>query len=133
MTISDPIGDMLTRIRNAQQKHHPSVSIPSSKFKKFILDALQREGFISSYDVEKNKESNFEVLKVHLKYVHGSPVIREIKRISKPGRRIYSRFESLPRVLNGLGISIISTSKGILSDNEARDQKLGGEILCNIS
>ena len=83
--------------------------------------------------LKKNKESNFEVLKVHLKYVHGSPVIREIKRISKPGRRIYSRFESLPRVLNGLGISIISTSKGILSDNEARDQKLGGEILCNIS
>ena len=94
---------------------------------------MQREGYISSYDVEKNKESNFEVLKVKLKYVHGSPVIREIKIISKPGRRIYSRFESLPRVLNGLGISIISTSKGILSDNEARDQKLGGEILCNIS
>ena len=81
----------------------------------------------------KEKDSSFEALKVNLKYVHGTPVIREIKRISKPGRRIYSRFESLPRVLNGLGIAIISTSKGILSDNEARDQKLGGEIICNIS
>ena len=133
MTISDPIGDMLTRIRNAQQKQHPNVVIPASKFKKFVLDALEREGFISSYDIIKDKVSKFEGLKVNLKYVHGSPVIREIKRISKPGRRIYSRFESLPRVLNGLGISIISTSKGILSDNEARDKKLGGEILCNIS
>ncbi|MEK9741781.1 MAG: 30S ribosomal protein S8 [Pelagibacteraceae bacterium] len=133
MTISDPIGDMLTRIRNAQMKQHPTVSIPSSKFKKYLLDAMQREGFISSYEVTKNENGTFESLKVNLKYVHGNPVIREIKRISKPGRRIYSRFESLPRVLNGLGISIISTSKGILSDNEARDQKLGGEIICNIS
>lgn len=92
---------------------------------------MEREGFIASYEVVK--ESNFEELKVNLKYVHGTPVIREIRRISKPGRRIYSRFESLPRVLNGLGISIISTSKGIFSDNEARDKKLGGEIICNIS
>ena len=133
MTISDPIGDMLTRIRNAQMKQHPTVVIPSSKFKKFLLDAMQREGFISSYEIVKEEGKQFEALKVNLKYVHGSPVIREIKRISKPGRRIYTRFESLPRVLNGLGISIISTSKGILSDNEARDQKLGGEIICNIS
>lgn len=133
MTISDPIGDMLTRIRNAQMKQHPTVVIPSSKFKKFLLDAMQREGFISSYEIVKEEGNQFEGLKVNLKYVHGSPVIREIKRISKPGRRIYTRFESLPRVLNGLGISIISTSKGILSDNEARDQKLGGEIICNIS
>lgn len=133
MTISDPIGDMLTRIRNAQMKLHPTVLIPSSKFKKFVLDVMQREGFISSYDSVTEKDSSFEALKVNLKYVHGTPVIREIKRISKPGRRIYTRFESLPRVLNGLGIAIISTSKGILSDNEARDQKLGGEIICNIS
>ena len=131
MTISDPIGDMLTRIRNAQMKQHPTVLIPASKFKKQVLDAMEREGFIASYEVVK--ESNFEELKVNLKYVHGTPVIREIRRISKPGRRIYSRFESLPRVLNGLGISIISTSKGIFSDNEARDKKLGGEIICNIS
>ena len=133
MTITDPIGDMLTRIRNAQMKLHPTVLIPSSKFKKFVLDVMQREGFIASYEAIKEKESSFEGLKVNLKYVHGTPVIREIKRISKPGRRIYTRFESLPRVLNGLGISIISTSKGILSDNEARDQKLGVEIICNIS
>ncbi|MDA0971955.1 MAG: 30S ribosomal protein S8 [Proteobacteria bacterium] len=131
MTISDPIGDMLTRIRNAQMKQHPTVLIPASNFKKQVLDAMEREGFIASYEVVK--ESNFEELKVNLKYVHGTPVIREIRRISKPGRRIYSRFESLPRVLNGLGISIISTSKGIFSDNEARDKKLGGEIICNIS
>ena len=131
MTISDPIGDMLTRIRNAQMKQHPTVLIPASNFKKQVLDAMEREGFIASYEVVK--ESNFEELKVNLKYVHGAPVIREIRRISKPGRRIYSRFESLPRVLNGLGISIISTSKGIFSDNEARDKKLGGEIICNIS
>ena len=131
MTISDPIGDMLTRIRNAQMKQHPTVLIPASNFKKQVLDAMEREGFIASYEVVK--ESNFEELKVNLKYVHGTPVIREIRRISKPGRRIYSRFESLPRVLNGLGISIISTSKGLFSDNEARDKKLGGEIICNIS
>ena len=131
MTISDPIGDMLTRIRNAQMKQHPTVLIPASNFKKQVLDAMEREGFIASYEVVK--ESNFEELKVNLKYVHGTPVIREIRRISKPGRRIYSRFESLPRVLNGLGISIISTSKGIFSDNEARDKKLGGEIICSIS
>ncbi len=131
MTISDPIGDMLTRIRNAQMKQHPTVLIPASNFKKQVLDAMEREGFIASYEVVK--DSTFEELKVNLKYVHGTPVIREIRRISKPGRRIYSRFESLPRVLNGLGISIISTSKGIFSDNEARDKKLGGEIICNIS
>ncbi len=131
MTISEQICDMLNRIRNAQMKQHPTVLIPASNFKKQVLDAMEREGFIASYEVVK--ESNFEELKVNLKYVHGTPVIREIRRISKPGRRIYSRFESLPRVLNGLGISIISTSKGIFSDNEARDKKLGGEIICNIS
>ena len=131
MTISDPIGDMLTRIRNAQMKQHPTVLIPASNFKKQVLDAMEREGFIASYEVVK--ASNFEELRVNLKYVNGTPVVSEIRRISKPGRRIYSRFESLPRVLNGLGISIISTSKGIFSDNEARDKKLGGEIICNIS
>ena len=95
MTISDPIGDMLTRIRNAQMKLHPTVLIPSSKFKKFILDAMQREGFIASYDSVAEKESSFEALKVNLKYVHGTPVIREIKRISKPGRRILLQKKNL--------------------------------------
>ena len=133
MTLMDPIGDMFTRIRNAQLRLMPKVEMPSSKFRLKILEVLKIEGFISSYDAVTEKDSSFEALKVNLKYVHGTPVIREIKRISKPGRRIYTRFESLPRVLNGLGIAIISTSKGILSDNEARDQKLGGEIICNIS
>ena len=132
MTITDPIGDMQDRIRNAQQKSHRSVLIPNSKFKRYILDAMIREGFLINYEITKNNNS-YESLKVNLKYVHGNPVIREINRISKPGRRIYTRSDSLPRVQNGLGVALISTSKGILSDNEAREQKLGGEIICNIS
>tara|TARA_B100000035_G_scaffold90166_1_gene76042 strand:- start:862 stop:1263 length:402 start_codon:yes stop_codon:yes gene_type:complete len=133
MTISDPVGDMFARIRNAQQRSHSNVLIPASKFKKFVLDAMEREGFIVGYEVIKNKKGTFEDLKVTLKYVHGSPVINEINRVSKPGRRIYTRFDSLPRVQNGLGVAIISTSFGILTDNEAREKKVGGEIICNIS
>ena len=133
MTISDPIGDMFARIRNAQQRNHAHVMIPSSKFKKFVLDAMKREGFIVGYDIVKNENGSFDNLKVVLKYVHGSPVINEINRVSKPGRRIYARFDSLPRVQNGLGVAIISTSHGILTDNEAREKKVGGEIICNIS
>ena len=133
MTISDPIGDMFARIRNAQQRNHAHVMIPSSKFKKFVLDAMKREGFIVGYDTVKNENGSFDNLKVVLKYVHGSPVINEINRVSKPGRRIYTRFDSLPRVQNGLGVAIISTSFGILTDNEAREKKVGGEIICNIS
>ena len=133
MTISDPIGDMFARIQNAQQRSHPYVLIPASKFKKFVLDALQREGFIVGYEIIKDQSGTFDELKVALKYVHGNPVINEINRVSKPGRRIYTRFDSLPRVLNGLGVAIISTSFGILTDNEAREKKVGGEIICNIS
>ena len=133
MTISDPVGDMFARIRNPQQRNHPHVMVPSSKFKKFVLDAMEREGFIVGYEVEKDENSSFDNLKVNLKYVHGSPVINEISRVSKPGRRIYTRFDSLPRVQNGLGVAIISTSYGILTDNEAREKKVGGEIICNIS
>ena len=132
MTISDPIGDMLTRIRNAQMKLHPTVLIPSSKFKKFVLDVMQREGFISSYDAVTEKDSSFEALKVNLKYVHGTPVIREIKRISKPGRRVYSRATSIPKVMNGLGLAILSTPKGVMSDSEARKNNIGGEIICRV-
>ena len=131
MTISDPIGDMFARIRNAQQRNHPYVDIPLSKFKKFVLDALEREGFITGYEIVKGE--SHESLRVILKYVHGNPVINEINRVSKPGRRIYTRFDSLPRVQNGLGVAIISTSFGILTDNEAREKKVGGEIICNIS
>ncbi len=133
MTISDPVGDMFARIRNAQQRNHPHVMIPSSKFKKFVLDAMGREGFIHGYEVVKSEDASFDSLKVALKYVHGNPVINEINRVSKPGRRIYTRFDSLPRVQNGLGVAIISTSFGILTDNEAREKKVGGEIICNIS
>ena len=133
MTISDPVGDMFARIRNAQQRNHKYVMVPSSKFKKFVLDAMEREGFIHGYQETKNDNNSFENLKVELKYVHGNPVINEINRVSKPGRRIYTRFDSLPRVQNGLGVAIISTSFGILTDNEAREKKVGGEIICNIS
>jgi len=133
MTISDPIGDMFARIRNAQQRNHAHVMIPSSKFKKFVLDAMEREGFIVGYEVVKSDDTSYDNLKVNLKYVHGNPVINEINRVSKPGRRIYTRFDSLPRVQNGLGVAIISTSFGILTDNEAREKKVGGEIICNIS
>ena len=133
MTISDPVGDMFARIRNAQQRNHPHVMVPSSKFKKFVLDAMEREGFIAGYETVKNEDPSYDHLKVNLKYVHGNPVINEISRVSKPGRRIYTRFDSLPRVQNGLGVAIISTSYGILSDNEAREKKVGGEIICNIS
>ena len=133
MTISDPVGDMFARIRNAQQRNHPHVMVPSSKFKKFVLDAMEREGFIAGYETVKNVDASYDHLKVNLKYVHGNPVINEISRVSKPGRRIYTRFDSLPRVQNGLGVAIISTSYGILTDNEAREKKVGGEIICNIS
>jgi small subunit ribosomal protein S8 len=133
MTISDPVGDMFARIKNALQRNHTEVLVPSSKFKKMVLDAMEREGFILGYDVEKSQKGDYENLKVNLKYVHGSSVINEINRISKPGRRIYSRFDTLPRVQNGLGVAIISTSLGILTDNEAREKKVGGEIICNIS
>ena len=133
MTISDPVGDMFARIKNALQRNHPEVLVPSSKFKKMVLDAMEREGFILGYDVEKSQKGDYENLKVNLKYVHGSSVINEINRISKPGRRIYSRFDTLPRVQNGLGVAIISTSLGILTDNEAREKKVGGESICNIS
>ena len=133
MTISDPVGDMFARIKNALQRNHPEVLVPGSKFKKMVLDAMEREGFILGYNVEKSQKGDYENLKVNLKYVHGSSVINEINRISKPGRRIYSRFDTLPRVQNGLGVAIISTSLGILTDNEAREKKVGGEIICNIS
>lgn len=133
MTTSDPVGDMFARIRNAQQRNHPNVMVPSSKFKKFVLDAMEREGFIVGYEVVKSDDTSYDNLKVNLKYVHGNPVINEISRVSKPGRRIYTRFDSLPRVQNGLGVAIISTSFGILTDNEAREKKVGGEIICNIS
>lgn len=130
MNISDPLGDMLTRIRNAQLRNMSKVVTPASKLRKRVLDVLEAEGFIRGYtEVEKDGHRNIEI---ELKYYDGAPVIQEIKRISKPGRRVYSSVGDIPLVRNGLGISILSTSKGVMSDNLAREQNVGGEILCRV-
>jgi len=131
MTLMDPIGDMFTRIRNGQLRLMPKVEMPSSNFRLKILEVLKSEGFITSYHIEK-KENNKVSLIVDLKYYEGTPVIREIKRVSKPGRRVYSRATSIPRIQNGLGLAIISTNKGIMSDIEARKKNIGGEIICRV-
>ena len=127
----DPIGDMFTRIRNGQLRLLPKVEMPSSNFRLKILEILKSEGFISSYHIEKIKNNKVS-LTVDLKYYEGIPVIREIKRVSKPGRRVYSRATSIPRIQNGLGLAIISTNKGIMSDIEARKNNIGGEIICRV-
>ena len=131
MNFVDPIGDMITRIRNAQMRLLSSVKIPSSKFRARILDILKKEGYISDYKVLSDL-NNKGSLSVDLKYNNGSPVIKEIKRVSKPGRRIYARANSIPKIQNGLGLAIVSTSKGIMTDDEARSQKVGGEIICRV-
>jgi small subunit ribosomal protein S8 len=131
MTLMDPIGDMLTRIRNGQQRLMPKVQMPSSTLRLNILEVLKNEGFISSYHIEK-KENNKINLIVDLKYYEGNPVIKDIRRVSKPGRRVYSRATSIPRIQNGLGLAIISTNKGVMSDIDARKNNIGGEILCRI-
>ena len=131
MSYTDPIADMITRIRNAQLRTLNSVSIPSSKFRARILDVLKEEGYISDYKLlsdAKNKGS----LIINLKYNNGLPVIKEIRRISKPGRRIYTKADSIPRIQSGLGIAIVSTSMGIMSDNDARSKNIGGEIICKV-
>ena len=131
MTFADPIGDMITRIRNAQLRTLYNVKIPSSKFRAKILEVLKQEGYISNYKLlsdSKNKSS----LIVDLKYHNGSPVIKEIKRVSKPGRRIYAKADSIPKIQNGLGLAIVSTSIGIMSDNDARIKNVGGEIICRV-
>ena len=131
MTIADPIGDMITRIRNAQLRTLHNVKVPSSKYRAKILDVLKQEGYISNYKLlphSKNKNS----LVVDLKYYKGLPVIKEIKRISRPGRRVYARADSIPKIQNGLGLAIVSTSMGIMSDSDARIKKVGGEIICRV-
>lgn len=131
MTLADPIGDMITRIRNAQLRTLHNVKVPSSKYRAKILDVLKQEGYISNYKLlphSKNKNS----LVVDLKYYNGSPVIKEIKRISRPGRRVYARADSIPKIQNGLGLAIVSTSMGIMSDSDARTKKVGGEIICRV-
>ena len=131
MSIADPIGDMITRIRNAQMRALNKVTIPNSKFRAKILEVLKQEGYISNYKtvpLSKNRET----LLVDLKYHNGSPVIKEIKRVSKPGRRIYAKADSIERIQNGLGLAIVSTSIGIMSDSDARNKNVGGEIICRV-
>ena len=132
MSFIDPIGDMITRIRNAQLRALNNVTIPNSKFRVRILDVLKREGYISNYKLLSDSKNKKESLLVDLKYNNGLPVIKEIKRISKPGRRIYARADSIPRIQNGLGLAIVSTSKGIMSDYEAKNNNVGGEIICKV-
>ena len=131
MSLSDPIGDMIARLKNAQVRNHKKVVLPSSKFKTKIADVLKNEGFIIDYKVNEN-EGNKPDLEIDLKYNYGSPVISTIERVSKPGRRIFSSAESLPKINNGLGIAIISTPKGVMTDVDARKQKVGGEIICKV-
>ena len=131
MTFTDPIGDMISRIRNAQTRLSSNVKIPASKFRAKILEVLKKEGFISDFKVLSD-EKNKGTLTISLKYNNGVPVIKQINRVSKPGRRIYASASSIPKIQNGLGVAIVSTSKGIMSDNEARTQKVGGEIICRV-
>ena len=130
MSLTDPIGDMLARIKNSQLRNHKKVEMPSSNFKMKIADVLKNEGYINGFNVDKN--DNKQVLIIDLKYNSGSPVISTIERVSKPGRRIFSSAESLPKINNGLGIAIISTPKGVMTDIDARKQKVGGEIICKV-
>ena len=131
MSFTDPIADMITRIRNAQLRGLNTVIIPSSKFRAKILDVLKEEGYISDYKTLTDKKNKIFLL-VDLKYNNGSPVIKEITRVSKPGRRIYTRADSIPKIKSGLGIAIVSTSMGIMSDNDARLKNIGGEIICKV-
>ena len=131
MSFSDPIADMITRIRNAQLRTLNTVNIPNSKLRIRILNVLKAEGYISDYKLSSGKEKN-KFLLVYLKYHNGIPVIREIARVSKPGRRVYTKAESIPKIKNGLGIAIVSTSMGIMSDNDARLKNVGGEIICRV-
>ena len=131
MSLMDPIGDMFTRIRNGQMRSLNTIDVPASNFRQQILEVLKSEGFITNFFVEK-KENNKKNLKVDLKYYEGVPVIKEIKRVSKPGRRVYSSVRGMNLVRNGLGISILSTPKGVMSDKSARTNNVGGEILCTV-
>ena len=130
MSLSDPIGDMLARLKNSQMRNHKKIEMPSSKFKEKIAEILKTEGYIIDYEVKS--ENNKSNLHINLKYSSGTPVINSIERISKPGRRIFSSAESLPKVNNGLGIAIISTPKGVMTDIDARKNNIGGEIICKV-
>ena len=129
--MNDPLGDMLTRIRNAQMRGKSSVNSPASKLRRWVLDVLKDEGYIRGYS-ETEIVNGASELEIELKYYEGQPVIQEIQRVSKPGRRVYSSVKTMPVVRNGLGISIVSTPKGVMSDNAARENNVGGEILCRV-
>jgi len=131
MAISDPIGDMLARIRNAQAAGERAVSCPASKLRKSVLEVLEREGYIRGFSWAEAR-SGVPEYTIELKYDEGTPVIKEIHRVSKPGRRVYSKIKDLPKVYGGLGIAILSTPRGVLSDSEARAQNVGGEVLCQV-
>ena len=131
MTLIDPIGDMLTRIRNGQMRSLNKINIPFSNFRLKILEVLKKEGYIIDFNIDNDKKK-IKFLSVDLKYYEGQPVIKEIKRVSKPGRRVYSKATSIPKVLNGLGLAILSTSKGVMSDTDAMKNNLGGEIICKV-
>ena len=131
MSFTDPIGDMITRIRNGQMRSHAKIEMPASSFKGKILEILKREGFILNYTLDQTDEKKMK-FSIDLKYNSGSPVINNIERISKPGRRFYSRAQSIPKIKSGLGIAIVSTSKGVMTDTEARKAKVGGEVICKV-
>ena len=131
MSVNDPLGDMLTRIRNAQMRRKTKVKTPGSRLRQHVLDVLKDEGYIRGYSTADfgNGRTEFEI---ELKYFDGEPVIRQIERVSKPGRRVYSAVSNMPRVANGLGITIVSTPRGVMADHSAREQNVGGEVLCRV-
>jgi small subunit ribosomal protein S8 len=130
MSLSDPIGDMIARVKNAQERNHKKVELPSSNFKVKIADILKNEGFIKDFKI--NEENKKTKLLLELKYHSGNPVISNFERVSKPGRRIFSSADGLPKINNGLGIAIVSTPKGVMTDIDARKQRVGGEIICKV-
>ena len=130
MSLSDPIGDMIARVKNAQLRNHKKVELPSSSFKTKIADILKNEGFIKDFKI--SNEDKKSILSLELKYHSGNPVISNFERVSKPGRRIFSSANGLPKINNGLGIAIISTPKGVMTDIDARKQRVGGEIICRV-
>ena len=130
MSLSDPIGDMIARVKNAQSRNHKKVELPSSNFKIKIAEILKNEGFVKDFKV--NSENNKNLLSLELKYHSGNPVINTFERVSKPGRRIFSSADGLPKINNGLGIAIVSTPKGVMTDLDARKQRVGGEIICKV-
>ena len=131
MSMNDPLGDMLTRIRNAQMRGKSTVRSPSSKIRAWVLDVLQAEGYIRGYE-EVTTDAGHKELEISLKYFEGQPVIRELSRVSKPGRRVYAGAREIPQVRQGLGVSIVSTPKGVMSDAAARNANVGGEVLCTV-